>query len=122
MSPQIDELRPPTAARLLTIWRTCREMADDPLERVLLCNAHILKECCFFQGGQAFADETAVLEALTGPDGAFAASTGGGVGKDSPGSQPGVRRGTVPSAGRSVMGKWTTSVKNCFVSSPHSDC
>ncbi len=66
MSPQIDELRPPTAARLLTIWRTCREMADDPLERVLLCNAHILKECCFFQGGQAFADETAVLEALTG--------------------------------------------------------
>ena len=56
MSPQIDELRPPTAARLLTIWRTCREMADDPLERVLLCNAHILKECCFFQGGQAFAD------------------------------------------------------------------
>ena len=66
MSPQIDELRPPTAARLLTIWRTCREMADDPLERVLLCNARILKECCFFQGGQAFADETAVLEALTG--------------------------------------------------------
>ena len=42
MSPQIDELRPPTAARLLTIWRTCREMADDPLERVLLCNARIL--------------------------------------------------------------------------------
>ena len=66
MSPQIDELRPPTAARLLTIRRTCREMADDPLERVLLCNAHILTECCFFQGEPAFADETAVLEALTG--------------------------------------------------------
>lgn len=66
MSPQIDELRPPTAARLLTIWQTCREMADDPLERVMLCNAHILKECCFFQGGPAFDNETAVLEALTG--------------------------------------------------------
>ena len=66
MSPQIDELRPPTAARLLTLWRTCREMADDPLERVLLCNARILNDCCFFLGGQAFADETAVLEALTG--------------------------------------------------------
>lgn len=66
MSPQIDELRPPTAARLLTIWRTCREAADDPLERVLLCNAHILAECCFFQGEPAFADEAAVLEALTG--------------------------------------------------------
>ena len=114
MSPQIDELRPPTAARLLTIWRTCREMADDPLERVLLCNAHILTECCFFQGEPAFADGA--------PDGASAASTGRGAGKDSPGSQSGVRRGTVPSAGRSVMGKWTTSVKNCCASSPHSGC
>ena len=49
MSPQIDELRPPTAARLLTIWRTCREMADDPLERVLLCNARILPIRLMFQ-------------------------------------------------------------------------
>lgn len=66
MSPQIDELRPPTAARLLTVWRTCREEAEDPLERILLCNARILTECCFFQGEPAFADEAAVLEALTG--------------------------------------------------------
>ncbi len=66
MSPQIDELRSLTAARLLTIWRTCREAAEDPLERVMLCNASILAECCFFQGQTVFTDRTAVLKTLTG--------------------------------------------------------
>ena len=65
MSPQIDELRPPTAARLLTIWRTCREMADDPLERVLLCNAQVLAESCLYQGAPVFDDGAAVLARLT---------------------------------------------------------
>ena len=66
MSPEIDELRPPTVARLLTIWRACREEAEDPLERVMLCNASILAECCFFQGQTVFADRMAVLKTLTG--------------------------------------------------------
>lgn len=35
----VDELRPLSAARLLALWRDCREAAEDPLERTLLCNA-----------------------------------------------------------------------------------
>ena len=38
----IDELRAPTAGRLLVIWRETRETAEDPLERTLLCNARVL--------------------------------------------------------------------------------
>ncbi len=61
----LDELRPLTAGRLLELWRQCRE-AEDPLERVLLCNGRILAECCFFQGEQIYGDETEVLADLTG--------------------------------------------------------
>ena len=63
---EIDELRPLTAGRLLSIWRSCREAAEDPLERTLLCNGEILAQCCFFQGERAFSDSEAVLKALTG--------------------------------------------------------
>lgn len=62
----IDELRTPTAGRLLTLWRESREQAEDPLERTLVCNAAVLAESCFFQGEQAFRDSAAVLEELTG--------------------------------------------------------
>lgn len=63
---EIDELRPATAGRLLTLWRESRREAEEPLERTLLCNAAVLAECCFFQGERVFPNETAVLEELTG--------------------------------------------------------
>ena len=61
----IDELRPLTALRLLTIWRECGQEAEDPLERSLLSNARVLAECCYFQDMPVFSDGQAVLEALT---------------------------------------------------------
>ena len=61
----VDELRPLSAARLLALWRDCREAADDPLERTLLCNARVLAESCFYQGEPVFRDGEAVLELLT---------------------------------------------------------
>lgn len=63
---EIDELRPPTAGRLLALWREVRETAEDPLERTLLCNARIAAESCFRRGEPVFADEQEVLTALTG--------------------------------------------------------
>ena len=56
----VDELRPLSAARLLALWRDCREAADDPLERTLLCNARVLAACCYREGAPAFADEEEV--------------------------------------------------------------
>ena len=35
MMEELDELRPPTAWRLLEIWRGTRELAEEPLERAL---------------------------------------------------------------------------------------
>lgn len=63
---EIDELRPPTAGRLLTLWREVRKTSDDPLERTVLCNARIAAESCFCRGEPVFADEQEVLAALTG--------------------------------------------------------
>lgn len=62
----VDELRPLSAARLLALWRDCREAAEDPLERTLLCNARVLAACCYWEGAPAFANEEAVLTTLTG--------------------------------------------------------
>ena len=62
----IDELRSLSAGRLLAVWRETREITEDPLERSLLCNARVLAECCYHEGERVFADETAVLNALTG--------------------------------------------------------
>ena len=67
MNREIDELREPTAARLLELWQSRREL-DDPLERVLRCNGAVLAESCFAQGKPVFADETEVLQALTGSE------------------------------------------------------
>ena len=61
----VDELRPLTAARLLTIWRESGRDAEDPLERSLLANARVLAECCWCRGEPAFPDSEAVLEELT---------------------------------------------------------
>lgn len=63
---EIDQLRPLTAGRLLSLWQSCREETDDPLERTLLCNAGILAACCFFHGEPVFPDRQAVLKSLTG--------------------------------------------------------
>ena len=63
---EIDQLRPLTAGRLLSLWQACREETEDPLERALLCNAGILAACCFFRGEPVFRDRQAVLEGLTG--------------------------------------------------------
>jgi hypothetical protein len=62
----IDQLKTPSAGRVLAIWRDCRETAEEPLERVLLANAAILAESCFLRGERVFADADAVLDALTG--------------------------------------------------------
>ena len=61
-----DELRPPTAGRLLYLWRASRDAAEDPMERSLLCNARVLAACCYREGAPAFADEEEVLTTLTG--------------------------------------------------------
>ena len=61
----IDELRPLTAGRLLELWRDTGRI-EDPLERVLLCNAKILAECCYFQGERAYGGEMEALSDLTG--------------------------------------------------------
>ena len=55
----VDELRPLSAARLLALWRDCRE-------GTLLCNARVLAACCYREGAPAFADEEEVLTTLTG--------------------------------------------------------
>lgn len=62
---EIDELRPLTAGRLLTLWRESRQAAEEPVERALLCNAGVLAESCRFQGEAAFESPEAVLAELT---------------------------------------------------------
>ncbi len=61
----MDELRPPKLGRLLALWRESRA-AEDPLERVLVCNGRILSECCFFQGERVYGDGAEALADLTG--------------------------------------------------------
>jgi len=61
----LDELRQPTAGRLLAIWRQSGEAAEEDVERALLCNARVLAESCFFQGEAVFESGEDVLEALT---------------------------------------------------------
>ena len=65
---EIDTLRCPSAGQVLKIWRRCREAAEDPLERVLLANAAVLAESCFFRDERVFADADAVLDVLTGEE------------------------------------------------------
>ena len=65
MMEELDELRPPTAWRLLEIWRGTRELAEEPLERALLCNAQVLAESCLYQGAPVFSNGGDVLARLT---------------------------------------------------------
>ncbi len=65
MTEELDELRPPTAWRLLEIWRQTRELAEEPLERALLCNAQVLAESCLRAGAPVFSDGEEVLARLT---------------------------------------------------------
>jgi hypothetical protein len=65
MSAAVEELRPLTAGRLLTIRQTAAEQTEDELARALLCNAQVLAESCFQGGRPVFADGQAVLDALT---------------------------------------------------------
>ena len=60
----IDELRPLTAGRLLELWKNARGI-EDPLERVLMCNARILVECCRHQGRPVYGGEAETLADLT---------------------------------------------------------
>ena len=62
---EMDELRSLTAGRLLTLWRESGQMAEDPMERALLCNAAVVAESCFFQGERAFGSAEEVLESMT---------------------------------------------------------
>ena len=61
----VDELRGLTAGRLLELWRACRKEAEDPLERVLLCNGWILAECCYCRGERVYAGPGEALADLS---------------------------------------------------------
>ncbi len=65
MSGGVDELRPLTAGRLLSIRRAVRRETEDELEQALLCNARVLAECCFRGEEPVFRDGDEVLEKLT---------------------------------------------------------
>lgn len=65
MNAGIDELRPLTAGRLLTIRREVCTKDCDRLETAALCNARVLAESCYTDGNRTFADGQAVLEAMT---------------------------------------------------------
>jgi len=61
----IDELRPVSALRLLTIWRESGEETEDPLVRSLLSNAAVLAACCYDQGEAVYAGAEDVLADLS---------------------------------------------------------
>lgn len=63
--PTIDELRPLTALRLLTIRQAVRESGCEEEEWGLRCNAQVLAEACFSEGSRVFPDARKVLETLT---------------------------------------------------------
>lgn len=59
----VDELRPVSALRLLTIWRESGE--EDPLVRSLLANAGVLAACCYAGGEPVYAGAEDVLADLS---------------------------------------------------------
>lgn len=65
MNAVIDEMRPLTAGRLLTIRREVCAGTQDELEMAALCNARVLAESCYADGKPVFTNEQAVLEAMT---------------------------------------------------------
>ena len=61
----VDELRPVSALRLLTIWRESGEETEDPLVRSLLSNAGVLAACCYAGGETVYAGAEDVLADLS---------------------------------------------------------
>lgn len=61
----VDTLCPPTAWRILELWRESGAAAEEPVERALLCNAAILAESCFCRGKAVFDSGAEVLGTLT---------------------------------------------------------
>ena len=62
---EMDELRRLSAGRILTLWRESGTVAEEPLERALLCNAAVLAESCLLQGEPVFENMETVLQELT---------------------------------------------------------
>lgn len=62
---EVEELRPLTAGRLLTIRREAASEERNEAVLGLLCNAQVLAECCFADGKRVFTDAQAVLDTLT---------------------------------------------------------
>lgn len=62
---QPDTLRPPSAGRLLAIFREVAAAEENETVRGLLCNANVLAESCFLGEERLFDSPAAVLDALT---------------------------------------------------------
>ena len=62
---EVEELRPLTAGRLLTLWRKSGETAEEPVERARPDNPRVLAESCIGHRAPGSADRETVLEALT---------------------------------------------------------
>lgn len=60
-----DRLNPPSAGRLLSIWRDVTAKEENEAVRGLLCNAQVLAESCFLGEKRMFDGPEAVLEAMT---------------------------------------------------------
>jgi len=65
MEITVEELRPPTALRLLSIWRESGEPDRGNPVRGLICNARVLAESCYTGGTAVFENAEAVMSALT---------------------------------------------------------
>ena len=61
----VEELRPLSALRLLTIRREVQTEGTEDWALAVICNARVLAECCYTGGERVFSDGDAVLEALT---------------------------------------------------------
>lgn len=65
MKTALDRLKPPSAGRLLQIWREVAAREESEAARGLLCNARVLAESCFLGEKRVFDGAEAVLEELT---------------------------------------------------------
>ena len=65
MEITVEELRPLSALRLLSIWRESGEPDGDDPERGIICNARVLAESCYTGGIAVFENAETVLSALT---------------------------------------------------------
>lgn len=61
----VEELRPLSALRLLTIRREVQAEGTEEWALAVTCNAQVLAECCYTGGERVFRDGEAVLAAMT---------------------------------------------------------